>query len=53
MYRFFIQTQNATSIITGEKMFVDGDYLFVYSGEDLIGMFKADAVIDAHRTEGK
>ena len=51
--RFFIKTTESTSIITGDKMFVDGDYLFVYLGEELYGMFKADAIIDAHRTEAR
>ena len=51
--RFFIKTTETTSIIKGEKMFLDGTHLYVYDGETLMGMFKADAIVDAHRTEGK
>jgi hypothetical protein len=49
--RFFIKTTDSTSIINGDYMTVHGDYLFVYAGEELVGMFRSDAIIDAHKTE--
>ena len=51
--RYFIKTTETTSIINGEKMFIDGDYLYVYNEEELVGMYLQDAIIDAHRTEGR
>ena len=51
MSRFFIKTKESTSVISGTKMFLDGEYLYVYNGDELFGMFLASAIIDAHRTE--
>ena len=51
MSRFYIKTTDSTAIITGTKMFIDGDMLYVYNGEELYGMFRVDAIVDAHRTD--
>lgn len=53
MIKFYIKTTDSTTIITADHMFLDGNYLYVYNGEELYGMYKADAVIDAHRTEAR
>lgn len=53
MNKFFIKTLDVTSVIYGERMFIDGDTLFVYDGENLKGMYKVEAVILAYSTEGK
>jgi hypothetical protein len=52
MYRFFIKTTEGTAtIINGDRMIEKGDNLCVYSGDDLVGMFRIDYIIDAHRTD--
>ena len=51
MSRFYIKTQETVSIISGDKMFLDDGYLYIYKGEELYGMFRHDSIIDAHRTD--
>ena len=54
MYKFFIKTTEGTAtVVNGDRMTEKGDTLNVYSGDDLVGMFRVDYIIDAHRTEGK
>ena len=51
MNKFYIQTQNVTSIITGTTMFIDGDKLYVYNGEELKGIYRTESIIVAYRTD--
>jgi len=53
MSKFFIKTLETTSIIVGDKMTLERDYLYVHLGDELVGMYKADAIVDAHKTESK
>lgn len=56
MSRFYIQTDKVTSIIQGKQMFLDDGYLYIYGdddGKDLRGMYKAEIVSMAYRTEEK
>ena len=53
MNKFYIKTQDSTAVISGDYMTIHGDYLYVYKGDDLYGMFKSDAVVSAYRTDGK
>jgi hypothetical protein len=49
-YKYFIVTSQGTRIITGNNMFIDGDYLYIYDGESLCGMYKVCEVVTADRT---
>ena len=51
MNKYYIKTADVTSIIRGEKMFIDGDTLYVYDGDRLKGMYKLDSVVVAYETE--
>ena len=51
--RYFVKTTETTSIINGEKMLIDGSHLLIYDNGELVGMYLQDAIIDAHRTEGR
>ena len=51
MSRFFIKTTETTSIITGTRMEEKGDFLYVWNGDELYGMYLSAAVVDAHRTD--
>lgn len=51
MSKFYIKTTDSTTIIIGTTMFIDGDFLYMYNGELLYGMFRTDAIVDAHRTD--
>ena len=53
MNTFYIRTDQNTAIIKGDYMTEHGDMLYVYKGDELVGMFKVTAIIDAHKTEGK
>lgn len=50
---FYIKTKDGVSIIEGDNMFIDGDYLYVYKGQDLYGMYLVANVVEAHRTVKK
>ena len=51
MSRFFIKTTETTSIITGTRMEEKGDFLYVWNGDELYGMYLSAAVVDAHRKD--
>lgn len=51
--RCYIITTQGTSVIVGTTMFIDGDILYVYDGEDLAGLFRMDEVREAHKTTEK
>lgn len=44
---YFIRLDDAAYEVLGDKMFLDGEYLYVYACEDLRGMFLAAKVLDA------
>ena len=44
---YFIRLDDAAYEVLGDKMFLDGDYLYIYKGEELRAMFRADIVIEA------
>lgn len=50
---FYIRTDQSVAILKGDYMTEHGDMLLVYKGDELVGMFKTSAIIDAHKTEGK
>ena len=47
MNTYFIRLDDVAYQVTGDKMFLDGAYLFVYAGDELRGMFLVAKVIDA------
>ena len=51
MNTYFIRLDDVAYEVTGEKMFLDGAYLYVYAGDDMHGMFLAAKVIDARMTK--
>ena len=51
MNTYFIRLDDAAYEVTGEKMFLDGDCLYIYAGDDMRGMFKAEKVLDARMTK--
>ena len=51
MNTYFIRLDDVAYEVTGDKMFLDGDYLYIYSGENMRGMFKAAKVLDARMTK--
>ena len=58
MNTYFIRLDDAAYKVVGDKMFLDGSYLYVYAGDDanghdMRGMFKADKVIDARMCTGR
>jgi hypothetical protein len=50
---FYVRTDQSVAILKGDYMTIADDTLFIYKGDELIGMFKTSAIIDAHKTEGK
>ena len=51
MNTYFIRLDDAAYEVQGDKMFLDGAYLYVYASEDLHGMFLAEKVLDARMTK--
>ena len=51
MNTYFIRLDDVAYEVQGEKMFLDGAYLFVYAGEELRGMFRAERIVDARITK--
>ena len=47
MNTYFIRLDDVAYEVQGDKMFLDGAYLYVYAGDDMHGMFLAAKVIDA------
>lgn len=44
---YWVRVDGGQYNIVGDKMFIDGDYLYIYKGEELRAMFRADIVIEA------
>ena len=53
MNHYFIRLDDAGYLVDGDKMFLDGDYLYVYAGEELRGMFRAERIVDARLVTGR
>jgi hypothetical protein len=51
MNTYFIRLDDAAYKVVGDKMFLDGSYLYVYAGEELRGMFRAERIVDARITK--
>lgn len=50
---YFIRLDDAAYEVLGDKMFLDGAYLYVYACEDLRGMFLAAKVLDARLAKSR
>ena len=39
--------------IEGDNMFIDGDYLYIYRGEELRAMFRTDIIVEARLAKSR
>ena len=53
MNTYFIRLDDVAYEVQGDKMFLDGAYLYVYAGDDMHGMFLAAKVIDARLAKSR
>ena len=44
---YWVRVDRGQYNIEGDNMFIDGDYLYIYKGEELRAMFRTDIVLEA------
>ena len=44
---YWVRIDRGQYNIEGDNMFIDGDYLYIYKGEELRAMFRTDIVLEA------
>jgi hypothetical protein len=44
---YWVRVDGGQYNVVGDKMFLDGDYLYIYKGEELRAMFRTDIVLEA------
>ena len=53
MSKVFVSTDIGNSVMQAGRMVKSGDLLTVYDGEELVGMFRSEAVKMAYKSEPK
>jgi hypothetical protein len=51
--RVFVMFADKISVLPATTMLVDGEHLYVYNGEDLVGLYRVEDVIAAYKSESR
>lgn len=49
--RVFVMFADKISVLPATTMLVDGEHLYVYNDEDLVGLYRVEDVIAAYKSE--
>ncbi len=50
---YWVRIDSGQYNIEGDNMFIDGDYLYIYRGEELRAMFRTDIVLEARLAKSR
>lgn len=50
---YWVRIDGGQYNIEGDNMFIDGDYLYIYKGEELRAMFRTDIIVEARLAKSR
>ena len=50
---YWVRIDRGQYNIEGDNMFIDGDYLYIYKGEELRAMFRTDIIVEARLAKSR
>ena len=50
---YWVRIDRGQYNIEGDNMFIDGDYLYIYKGEELRAMFRTEIVLEARLAKSR